>query len=194
MHLTLYLWILGVGPVIVFVCNVFFGSSGYPVWALALFTWGNSFAIFGMDALIATFIHKLPAEWFDPHKKIFLPYSWERKFYKFIRIIDWKDYIPDTGKLTTGLSKSKISSIKSDYLYHFLIETCYAENLHCWMAVSGIVNMIVNPRCLTIPLILPLALINLGLNIPPVLIQRNNRPKLFHLYEMQIKKQQNSEK
>jgi len=189
MRLKLYLWILFVSMAVVFLCNAIFYPQGYAIWQLALFTYLNSIAIFGIDALVATIIHKLPAKWFSPYKKLFRSYKWEKKFYKAIRIIDWKDKIPDTGKLTTGLSKSKIDSTKPEYLFHFLVETCYAECLHFWMSLVGIIIILVNPANLALPMMLPLAIVNFGLNIPPIFIQRNNRPKMLYVYEVQKKRE-----
>jgi|WetSurMetagenome_2_1015567.scaffolds.fasta_scaffold80574_1 hypothetical protein len=189
MKLKLYLWILGISVTTVFVCNALFLNPSYSVRALALYAYLNSIGIFGMDAVVATVIHKMPAVWFSPYHIQFHSFKWERKFFNSIHIVTWKDYIPDTGKLTTGLSKSEIASTKPEYLYHFLVETCYAETLHYGMAITGVITILINPHKLIIPMMLPLALINFCLNIPPALIQRSNRPKLLFLYTTQLHRQ-----
>ena len=189
MHLTLYLWTLGLSVLAVNLVNIFCIPSDYAVWQLLLFGILNPIAIFGIDALVATVIHKMPAKYFSPYKKAYKSHKWEKKFYKAIKIVKWKDYIPDTGKMTTGLSKSEIASTQTDYLYHFLVETCYAETIHIWMALVGIINILIMPKDLFLPMMLPFFIINFILNIPPILIQRNNRPKLLHIYEIQCRKE-----
>lgn len=190
MKLKLYLWILFVSMAVVFGCNALFLHASYTIWQLALYNYLNSIGIFVMDAIVATIIHKLPSKWFSPYNRMFRSYSWERRFFRAINIVGWKDYIPDTGKLTTGMSKSKIEGVQTDYLYKFLVETCYAECLHYWMAVTGIITILVNPHDLALPMMLPLALVNFALNIPPAMIQRNNRPKLLNVYEIQMRRKE----
>ena len=56
------------------------------------------------------------------------------------------------------------------------------------MALIGAVFFIYNPLYLLLMIMLPLMIINFVLNIPPVLIQRLNRPKLLRIYELELKK------
>lgn len=188
--MVLYLTFLIGSVFLVSVLNGFFPVEGYSTLAMVLYTWINAILIFGIDALVATVIHKMPMKWFDPHKKIFMNFKWERKFFRAIKINAWKDYIPELGKLTTGFAKSNVDNTTPEYLYKFLVEMCYAESIHIWMSLVGIINIFANPKDLFLPIMLPLAIINWILNVPPILIQRNNRPKLLTVYEIQIKKQQ----
>ena len=86
MHLTLYLWTLGLSVLAVNLVNIFCIPSDYALWQLLLFGILNPIAIFGIDALVATVIHKMPAKYFSPYKKAYKSHKWEKKFYKAIKI------------------------------------------------------------------------------------------------------------
>lgn len=191
MRLKLYLWILGVSIAITWGVNFFFNAEA-SMLMLNLWAWINPITIFGLDALIATILHHsfIPASYFSVTKKRFQVSQKELHIYRCLKINKWKDYIPDTGKQTTGLSKSKIESTNADYLSLFLTETCYAEVIHIWMALMGIIPCFLAPQGILWQIAVPHAVINFVLNIPPIMIQRNNRPKLLHMYERQQKKQQ----
>ena len=139
--------------------------------------------LFALDALFAIIMHSLPRKWMNPYRKCFTVSRKEVSLYRKTKIVVWKDYIPDTGKLTTGLSKSKIEGTQSDYLYAFLEETCYAEWVHYGMALCSFILPFISPRTLIPVMIMPQVIVNFLLNIPPILIQRNNRPKLLAMYE-----------
>ena len=193
MHLKLYIWILALSILGIFGLNlVFLGKSG-DIFFLYLWSFLNPIVIFALDALIATVIHHtfIPQSYFSAEKKRFSVSEKEMKFYRKIRINSWKDLIPETGKLTTGLSKGKIESTGKDYLKTFITETCYAEVIHIWMSLAGFIPLIASyffQRNFFLSIALPHALINFLLNIPPILIQRNNRPKLLHMYMRETKK------
>ncbi len=187
MRTTVYLWILGISITIVFCLNAFLINTGIGFGFIVLCGFLNPILIFGLDAAVAAAIHALPAKWFDPYEKRYQPLKIENSIYRRIRINAWKDYVPDTGKLTTGLSKSEITGTDTDYLHLFLVETCYAETIHVWMALTGLIPVLFITHSLLWSMLIPHALINFFLNIPPILIQRNNRPKLIRLYERNLR-------
>lgn len=188
MRLKMYLWILCVSVGIVYVINLFTVGQRYSIFLISLISIVNPLVVIAVDGLIAKIIHDLPRKWFSPHYKIFQPFKCEKSFYRKMKINAWKDFIPDTGKQTTGLSKSEIAGTEADYLFRFLEETCYAEYVHYGMAIMGFPLIFLAPKELQLSLMLPHAFINFFLNIPPIFIQRNNRPKLLHMYERQLKK------
>lgn len=187
--MKLYLSFLFTSLIIVATLNSIFLPDGYSILSMWLYTWINAVIIFGLDALIATLIHALPRKWFDPYNKIFHIYKWENKFLtNGMKIMKWKDKIPELGKLTTNFSKGSIDNTTPEYLYYFLVETCYAGCIHLFMALIGIIIIFINPIDLSICIMLPLVIINFVLNIPPILIQRLNRPKLLRIYELELRK------
>ena len=51
------------------------------------------------------------------------------------------------------------------------------------MALCSFILPFISPRALVPSMIMPQVIVNFILNIPPILIQRNNRPKLLAMYE-----------
>ena len=106
--MKLYLPTLFISIFVVAILNTIFIPVGYDVLAVWLYTWINAIVIFVLDIIVATVIHALPRKWFDPYKKIFHVYKWENKFLtKGLKILEWKDKIPELGKLTTIESSLK---------------------------------------------------------------------------------------
>lgn len=154
----------------------YLGVSG--PYVLLLILAGIVFVVL-IDALIAILIHCLPRKWFNPYKKVFNVFKWERKFYNFIKIQKWKDKIPN--KL--GFNKEHIAEKDNNqYLFTFLEETCYAEVMHWLSAPLGFLVCILNTNYI-LTIWLPIAIVNLVLQIMPVFVQRFNRPRLKLLYE-----------
>ena len=119
--MKLYLPTLFISIFLVAILNTIFIPVGYDVLAVWLYTWINAIVIFVLDIIVATVIHALPRKWFDPYKKIFHVYKWENKFLTIgLKILKWKDKIPELGKLTTNFSKRTIEKTDSNYLYYFL--------------------------------------------------------------------------
>ena len=195
MRLKLYLIILAVSILTIFLVNFFLLKSMIDMVVLILWSFLNPIVIIGLDGIIAAIIHHtfIPESCFYPENKLYQVQKKELSFYRKIKINAWKDFVPETGKQTTGMSKSKIEKTTSEYLYLFLIETCYAEIIHYFMAIIGFLPMIFAPRPILFSLAFTQGMVNFVLNIPPILIQRNNRPKLQHIYERQKKKDANLE-
>ena len=85
---------------------------------------------------IAVLVRLLPKKLFSYKNKIFQVKKNERNFYLKIKIKDWKDKVPELGKLV-NFSKDKIENPNdTKYIEKFLDETCYAEVLH----ISGLID------------------------------------------------------
>ncbi|MDR1092958.1 MAG: hypothetical protein LBL66_02280, partial [Clostridiales bacterium] len=188
--MVLYLFIIGFSMAAVFAANgVYAAIAGASVWAVFGMVWGDALALFLLDALFATAIHfALPKKWFDPYRKIYRAGKRERRFYNALRIVRWKDKIPETGKLIGQFDKTKVAGLEADYLFLFLRETCYAEIIHYAMLL---LPSLIVPLCHALifsgssfrlyvwTLALPCAFVNFALQIPPIFVQRFNRPRLL---------------
>lgn len=114
----------------------------------------------------------VPKSWFHWDKAPFAAYGFERqgKLYEKLGIRYWQKKLPDMSRILPGTMPAK--KIGGDYkarLPQMLRETCVA-GLHCltlWPTVGGLAVV-----CLNI----------LG-NLPFILIQRYNRPRLARLLE-----------
>ena len=196
--MVLYLLIILIGMVLVAAGNAVYGVAAGTVswWLPAVLTVGTVAALFICDLLFAFLIKSLPRKWFNPRRRIFRAGRCETRFYEFLRINKWKDKIPEVGKLV-GYDKTKVGDLSAANLKMFLTETAYAEVIHYFCLLSGVIVSIVY-FLLPIPqiqgffwtVILPCSLVNFFLNLPPIFIQRHNRPRLIRIYDLLVKKEE----
>ena len=147
------------------------------------------FAVIGATGFVAGRL--LPARWFTPDKGLFRPLSFEKdgRFYEKIGIRKWHRRLPDMSRIFPFLMPAKnMCGAYKDRLGIMIHETCVAEVIHhvmnfcalrclkLWPGMGGI--------CITLLYIL--------LNLPFILIQRYNRPRLLHL-QQRLEKRQDSD-
>ena len=186
----LYVIIISICAVILSTLNICFFQTylGLNWWQIILVTIGYIALAILIDAIIALIVNKLPKKWFKKDSKVFKIFKWERKFYEKIGIKKWKDKIPELGKLG-NFSKSKVEDPTSvEYIERFILESKIGETVH-FIGLFASFILLSYPRFL-LCFGLPVAVINLLLNIPSLLILRYNRPKLGVLLERNKRLQQ----
>lgn len=139
-----------------------------------------SFAIVLLPSFfVAVVIRILPKSWFDYNNKIYYVSEKEKNMLVKLGIRSWKDKIPDLGN-TVKFKKAKLEDSKNiEYLKKFIQETCYGEMVHKYCILSALLSLFFVPRYLLLPMALPIAIVYSCLNIPSILIQRYNRPRLI---------------
>lgn len=139
-----------------------------------------SFAFVLLPSLFpAIIIRLLPKDWFDYNNNIYKVSEKEKNFLVKIGIRNWKDKIPELGG-TAGFKKDSLAN-GNDILYlkKFISETVYGEVLHICCIIFALLSLLFVPRHLVLTMALPIAIIYSFLNIPSILIQRYNRPRLI---------------
>lgn len=137
------------------------------------------FAIVLLPSLfVAIVIRLLPKKWFNPDNKIYNVSEKERNFLLKIGIKKWKDKIPEMGQTVNFKKDRLVDANNVEYIQKFLVETCYAESLHLCCAISAFVAMLFMPAGNFWNISFPIAIIYAIYNIPSILIQRYNRPRL----------------
>src|SRR5690554_5039492 len=117
-----YLFIIFFSMALISVVNIFFtiNAFGMTIFSVISTVFIASFIVFLIDAVVAFIIHKMPNKWFNPYKKIYHVFEFERNFYESIGIKKWKDRIPEMGQLC-DFKKDKIVDINNnDYIFKFL--------------------------------------------------------------------------
>ena len=160
---------------------------GYTVLAVV--------AVILVDIIIATIARLLPKKCADHEKNIYIVSAGEKKFYEKLKIRKWKDYVPEIGHFT-GFRKNKIADPKSvAYLDRFLLEICYGEIGHFFSLFFGFAILLMFPLTKTWWAIsIPVAIINVLLNLPSLFILRYNSYKLEILRKSTMKKQSREKK
>lgn len=138
-----------------------------------------SFVIVLVPSLFcALLIRILPKSWFNSDNKVFKVGKKERNFYEKLGIKKWKDKIPELGQ-TANFKKNKIQYPNNpEYLKKFIQETVYGESLHFFCILTAFLSLLLVPNHLILPMTLPIAIVYSVYNLPSLVIQRYNRPRL----------------
>ena len=123
----------------------------------------------------------LPRHWFgDGDKGWFSCFPREKggKLYERVGIRQWKDKVPDMSRISRRLTKKSISEKPTpDSLLGLIRETCVAELIHELLMLLGFLCYLIRRTKRTLFWVMVWALGNL----PYVMIQRYNRPRLIRL-------------
>ncbi len=138
---------------------------------------------FSLHMLAVYICHKTPDKVYAKYRAWFRPRGWEQggQVYKrWFFIHRWKHLFPDGGQINDrGFAKARLESSQTAYLGTFVLETMRAEAIH-WLGLGSLVIY-----CLLHPF--PFGLFwAVGLtifDIPFIMIQRHNRPRLERLLE-----------
>ncbi|MHB1454806.1 MAG: glycosyl-4,4'-diaponeurosporenoate acyltransferase CrtO family protein [Saccharofermentanales bacterium] len=124
---------------------------------------------------------KLPDSIFQHAKFIFRTFRWEdegRIYSRLFQVQRWKKRLPDGGALFgKGLRKKQIDCHSLPALDRFLTESCRGELSH-WLAILPVwvFGLFTPPGVLLIMIVYALAL-----NMPCIIAQRFNRPRICAL-------------
>lgn len=142
----------------------------------------NSLGWFLVVFLSGFFLQKVSIDRFHYRKFPFRTFRWERwgkTYQKAVNIRKWKDRIPEAGGVFKGFGKRRAGLREKAYLETFARETCRAEAVHYAIIASLPVFAIWNPPA-ALFIMLPIVLAG---NVPCILIQRYNRPRLIRLID-----------
>jgi glycosyl-4,4'-diaponeurosporenoate acyltransferase len=185
---------------IIFCCSLLIAATvalctgGSFLLLLGLIAIGVVFEIL-VDGLVATVARLMPAKYADYTKRAYQVSVEEKKFYEKLKIRVWKDKIPEIGHFT-GFRKNKIAEPQSvEYVDRFLLESCYGELGHFFSLFLGFTVLLLYPLSdVWFALAIPIAIVNVFLNLPSILVLRYNSYKLVVLKKMLLKKQQRAKK
>lgn len=140
------------------------------------------FVLWPLFQLLAALIcRKMPARFFAPCRSVFRTRKWEKdgKAYKKIfHVQKWKKFLPDIGSIIKAdYAKKKLTNFSRGNLERFLVESCRAEMTH-WLAILPFwIFGLFTPAIV----ILYMLMYALAINIPCIIAQRYNRPRIINL-------------
>lgn len=121
----------------------------------------------------------LPKRWFKSDCFPFRCNEKEKKLYKALRVKDWQNKAPDMSRVFTKLMPAKkLNAGTLADIPRMLEETCVAEFIHVVLSVLGLACLWLWPGFGGA--VVTLVYILLG-NVPFIIIQRYNRPRLQRL-------------
>lgn len=174
--MKLYLSVIGVAMVIIAATNIVFNTAAWHniIISVVLCTALQ----FALDGLIAIIINKLPDTVFGANNPIYKVSELEQKLYKKLKVRKWKDKVWELGSLG-GFSKKKlINPASPEYIERFIIECNKGVLTHRLSYPIGFLPVLFIQGVCTYSVALPVAMVNLFLNVLPTLALRYNTPKL----------------
>lgn len=174
--MKLYLSVIGIAMLLISTINIMLNTASWYNVVIAVIL--CTAAQFSLDGLIAIIINKIPDKLFGVNNPLYNVSETEKKFYNKIKVRSWKDKVWELGGLG-GFSKKNIENPDSaQYIEKFIIECNKGVLTHRLSYPIGFLPMILIPNACAFSIALPVAVVNLFLNILPTLVLRYNIPKL----------------
>ena len=159
---------------IIFAAPIFAVSPWYFIMAILL----STIYEFLIDGLFALIVNRLPNSAFQKGKISFKVSKREQKFLEKLGIRKWKDKIWELGSLG-GFSKSKLDDNPTyEYVNRFLTESYKGIFEHILGIILGFTVIFIFPLKFMWIIGIPVAIVNLFINILSVMVLRYNIPKL----------------
>ena len=144
-----------------------------------------------LTGIVGFFVGRiLPKRWFKPEKGLFRSFPVERNgtIYEKLGIRKWQKKVLDMSRILPGwMPAKKLSGDYGQNLPVMIRETCVAEVIHISVSIAGL-------RCLWmwpgVGGVTVTAIHIVLLNLPFILIQRYNRPRLIRLQKKLEKKKE----
>ena len=184
--MKLYLSVIGIAMAVISAVNLIFGTA---VWYYIVISVVLCTALqFALDGLIAVIINKLPDKLFGIDAPVYRVSEAERQLYKKLKVRKWKDKIWELGSLGGFSKKQLIDPGSPAYVEKFIVECNKGVLTHRLSYPVGFLPMVLFPNVCAFSVALPVALVNLFLNILPTIVLRYNTPKLMLLLQRMQRK------
>ena len=184
--MKLYFTTIGIAMALISAVNIAFRTAAW-YYVLISVVWCTALQ-FVLDGVVAFSVRMTPDRLYGIDNPLFHVTKREREMYKRLRVRSWKDKVWELGGLGGFSKKSMASTNDPEYIKKFIIECNRGVATHRLSYPVGFVAMLTLKGTCVFTVALPVALVNLYLNILPTLVLRYNTPKLKTLYERLLKK------
>ncbi len=174
--MKLYLGIISIAMLVISVINILLKTAAWYYIIIAVI-WCTALQ-FALDGLIAIAINKMPDRWFGVNNRLYHVTQKEKTLYKKLKVRLWKDKIWELGGLG-GFSKKELKEPDNPkYIEKFIIECNKGVLTHRLSYPIGFLAMLTLSGTCIFTIALPVAIVNLFLNILPTMVLRYNTPML----------------
>lgn len=184
--MKLYFTTIGIAMALISAVNIAYGTAAW-YYVLISVVWCTTLQ-FVLDGVVAFSVRMTPDRLYGIDNPLFHITEWEKELYKRLRVRSWKDKVWELGGLGGFSKKSMASTNDPEYIKKFIVECNRGVATHRLSYPVGFVAMLTLKGTCVFTVALPVALVNLYLNILPTLVLRYNTPKLKTLYERLLKK------
>ena len=174
--MKLYLSIIGFAVAVISALNIALGACAW-YYAIIATVWCTALQ-FALDGTIAILIKKMPEAWFGVENRLYHVSDFEKSLYKKLRVRLWKDKVWELGGIGGFSKKTLAEPSNPDYIEKFIIECNKGVLTHRLSYPIGFLAMLTLSGVTPLTIALPVAIVNLFLNILPTLALRYNTPKL----------------
>lgn len=155
----------------------------------------KSIVMFLLLSILNTITYLLiPLDKFNYRNRIFRERKWEEHgalYQRLFKVKRWKDALPELGDFIPFIfSKRKIASLDRNYIKKFAAETCRAEICHWSIIFCMLVYCIFHMNLINVVILS----VTILLNMPFIMIQRYNRPRITNKLDQRVKYRHNVEK
>ena len=139
--------------------------------------------------ILAFFVGRIvPKKWFRADLFPYRPYKFENNghFYDKFGVRKWQNKVPDMSKILPKMMPAK--NLTGNYkkrMPRILQETCVAEMTHFGLCITGLLCLKLYP---SVGGVIVYLLYVLVFNLPFVIIQRYNRPRLMMIMHRIVRK------
>ena len=129
----------------------------------------------------------VPRNRVEPYKSPFACWEWEKngRVYEQLNIRAWKDKLPDMSRVMKKMVPKRLTSgVSEESVERLIEETCIAEATHFMLILMSVICINIWPGRGGVIITL---LFSIG-NVPFIIVQRYNRPKLKKLLERMRKR------
>ncbi len=141
-------------------------------------------AVIAIDGVFAFIIRRLPGRWFSHESSLCSVPHAESDLYRRLGVRKWRDKIPELG-MFTGFHKDHIyEPTNNEYLKRFILEANYGAVIHFVCVPVGFLILLTVPPSEALMCGIPVAVINMVLNLMPAFVLRYNVPKLISLMKL----------
>lgn len=177
--MKLYLSVIGIAMLVISVVNIIFSTASWYYIIIAVI-WCTALQ-FALDGGFAFIINKMPDKWFAVDNRAYFVSKRETKLYKKLKVREWKDKVWELGGLG-GFSKKELKEPDDpQYIERFIIECNKGVLTHRIAYPIGFLAMLTLPNICALTIALPIAIVNLFLNILPTIVLRYNTPMLISI-------------
>jgi len=183
-----YLTTILVSMFLIALFNILFGTPifNYSIGFVILMVICTTLFQILIDGLFAFIINKLPKKWFGVNNKYFNYSKKRQRFYEKLKVKKWKDKVLELGVLG-GFRKNKINEPKNkEYIEKFIIECNKGILVHQIGCFVGFLGIFLFDLKYALVIGIPIAIVNLFLNVLPIIILQYNQPKLKVIYNKMV--------
>ena len=179
--MKLYLSTIGIAMAVIAAVNILIGTASWYYIILAVI-WCTALQ-FALDGTVAILVRLTPDRWYGMEKTCFHVSEREKSLYKKLKVRLWKDKVWELGGLG-GFSKKNLTAPDDPaYIEKFIVECNRGVVTHRLSYPVGFLAILTLWNVCAFTVALPVAVVNLYLNILPTLVLRYNTPKLRSVLE-----------